>query len=128
MTVEQHVHSVLKSAEKSASKSKKFIFGAGVELILTAFVIIIFFRYDTIDWPLAMVLMLTIFTMGVIAMVFNGYQAGVDKYVRGAALGSIFGGKAGILKSILGGQSGRTDNTYEEYDEGTAEGDEGEGI
>ncbi len=106
---------MLKKMEKAAWKSKKFIFGISIEIVLAYFVIMTLRKFDEINWPLATVLCLAIFTMGSIALVFNGYQAALDKYVRGAALTGIADKQRSLLESITGRSRRRSEEEY--YDD-----------
>lgn len=68
--------------EKSAWKSKKFLFGIGVELGLFGLCAGIMSVYDEMNMWTAMVLMFLVATIGTVAFGFCGYQAALDRYVR----------------------------------------------
>lgn len=72
--------------EKVWHKSKKFLAFLIMELILGSLAFYVFFRFQTVEWPMSALLMTIIMNMGFIAVAFNAKQAELDKYVRFAAL------------------------------------------
>lgn len=85
MTIEQR-KSILESVEKKPMQSKKFIAFLFMEILLAALAMVALFTQPQLGWPLATFMSLIIMTMGAIALTFNGFQAAMDKYLRGAAL------------------------------------------
>jgi hypothetical protein len=72
--------------EKPWHKSKKFVAFLIMEVLLSALAIVALFTQPQLGWPLAAFMLGVVVTMGCIALVFNGYQAKLDMYVRGMAL------------------------------------------
>jgi len=72
--------------EKKWHESKKFVAFLLMELLLAAMAIIALFTQPQLGWPLAAFMLGVVITMGCIALVFNGFQAKLDMYVRAMAL------------------------------------------
>jgi len=72
--------------EKPWHQSKKYLAFLLMELLLSALAVVALFTQRPLDWPLAAFMLGVVVTMGCIALVFNGYQAKLDMYVRGMAL------------------------------------------
>lgn len=85
MTSEQR-ESLVKHFEKKPLQSKKFIAFLFMEILLGALAMVALFTQPQLGWPLATFMSLIVVTMGAIALTFNGFQAALDKYFRGAAL------------------------------------------
>jgi len=72
--------------EKKWHGSKKFLAFLLMELLLCSMAMTALFTQEDLGWPLAAFMLGIVVTMGAIALVFNGYQAKLDMYVRGMAL------------------------------------------
>jgi len=77
---------IAKSFEKVWHQSKKFLAFLLMELLLAAIITVALFKQPNLGWPLAAFMLGAVFTMGVIALTFNGYQAKLDMYVRAMTL------------------------------------------
>ncbi len=77
---------LVKVFEKPGHKSKKFVAFTFMELLLAGLAFYALNKQPELGWPLAMFMFGIVVTMGAIALVFNGYQAKLDMYVRGMAL------------------------------------------
>lgn len=88
MNIEQytHVEKLVEKFEKPAMKSKKFKAFLFMEIWLGALAALALVTQPGLGWPLATFMSLIVLTMGAIALTFNGYQAALDKYFRGAAM------------------------------------------
>jgi len=85
MTNEQRIK-MAKGFEKGHFSSKKFVAFLLMEFLLCGMAITALITQKDLGWPLAAFMTGVVVTMGSIAMVFNGYQAKLDMYVRGMAL------------------------------------------
>ena len=85
MTDEDRKHLAF-TYEKSWYQSKKFIAFLLMELLLSAMAMVALFTQRNLGWPLAAFMTGIVMTMGAIALVFNGFQAKLDMYVRALAL------------------------------------------
>ncbi len=72
--------------EKPGHKSKKFLAFVMMELLLGFLAVYALDKQPELGWPLAMFMFGIVMTMGAIALVFNGYQAKLDMYIRGMAM------------------------------------------
>jgi len=98
----EHAQKLVKQFEKPAYKSKKFIAFFFMELLLGALAIIALITQPDLGWPLALFMSLVVVTMGAIALTFNGFQASLDKYFRGAALlGNVVGDAVPKITEIV---------------------------
>lgn len=75
-----------RSYEKPWYGSKKFIAFLLMELMLCAMSMVALFTQKELGWPLAAFMIGIVATMGSIALVFNGYQAKLDMFLRGIVL------------------------------------------
>jgi hypothetical protein len=75
-----------KRFEKPGHKSKKFVGFIFMELLLAFLAVYALEKQPTLGWPLAMFMFGIVVSMGSIALVFNGYQAKLDMFVRGMAM------------------------------------------
>ena len=99
--------------EKPAHKSKKFIAFVFMELLLAFLAVYALEKQPVLGWPLAMFMFGIVVSMGSMALVFNGYQAKLDMFVRGMALA----GKAPIslMEKVFGVKSSAGGNVEEEF-------------
>ncbi len=72
--------------EKRWWQSKKFVAFLLMELLLSGMAIVALLSQPQLGWPLAAYMLGVVVTMGCTALVFNGYQAKLDMYIRGMAL------------------------------------------
>lgn len=79
---------VQKMLEKRWYQSKKFLAFLLLLLLLSGFVICLFYWKFDFSWPVASVLLAIIFTMGFVTLAFNDKQALIDKFTRGITLSS----------------------------------------
>lgn len=98
----EHIEKLVSQFEKPAMKSKKFKAFLFMEILLGGLAVVALVTQPDLGWPLATFMSLIVVTMGAIALAFNGYQASLDKYFRGAAL---LGSGAGDAMSKLMGKS-----------------------
>lgn len=79
---------MMKGFEKPFYRSKKFIAFLVMEGLLAWLAYTALKSQPDLGWPLASFMLGIVMTMGAIALVFNGYQAKLDMFMRGMALGS----------------------------------------
>jgi len=75
--------------EKKWYQSKKFIAFLITETVLAglaSLAMVALIKQPSLGWPMATVLITLVVSIPSVAMVFNGYQAALDKYLRGMHL------------------------------------------
>lgn len=83
---DQEKKEVLKTLEKPAHKSKKFVAWLIQQIFMAAMAIIALFTQPELGWPLATFMGGIVFMMGISTMWYLGKQAAADIAVRGFAL------------------------------------------
>lgn len=117
----EHIEKLVSQFEKPAMKSKKFKAFLFMELLLGGLAVVALVTQPDLGWPLATFMSLIVVTMGAIALAFNGYQASLDKYFRGAAL---LGGGAGDAMNKLMGKGDKGKRTAPSGKDSEQHGDE----
>ena len=72
--------------DKKWHDSKKFLAFLIMELLLAGLAGFALWKQPGLGWPLSMFMTFIVVTMGAVAFGFNGQQAALDKYMRGAAI------------------------------------------